>query len=192
MLKQGPALTLLELLIAISLIAVISIGFVSISIFTQHHVISSDRRAKVQNEVSLVLEHMAKNIRGTDTSGGAIGNSGESPVTTYPGNTKIDIKVDSNNNGRLDDSGVDGKITYEYDANNHNIYFTPAGGTQESLTQGMIVSARFTYNNTDNFIEVQITGRWNPDPAKPASLTNPEVTMTNRINMPSVSLRPIP
>ena len=191
MFKQSSAFTLLELLIAISLIAVISVGLVSISIFTQHHVISSDRRAKVQNAVSLVLEHMAKNIRGTDTSGGAIGYSGKSPITIANAGAKIFIIVDSNNNGRFDDSGVDGTIIYEFNAITHNIDFTPAGSTTpEPLTQGTIVSVQFAYNITDNFIEVQITGRWRPDQA--ISLVNPEVVMLNRINMPSVSLRPIP
>lgn len=61
-------MTLMEVLISLVLFSMIVLGFSSIDFFSHFHVISSDRRAKIQNEASFIIDHMTKHI------GLAIGN----------------------------------------------------------------------------------------------------------------------
>ena len=209
--KKISGLTLLELIIAVSLLGVLVIGFTGIQIFSNTHVVYTDRRAKVQNAVSLVLEHMTRNIKGTNLRGGAIGDNtnplgGSLPVTITPitlnGNiyNAILIWVDWNNNG-VRDAG-DKQIAYFF--NNNDICFIPNytdfPNTSEAITTGGMIMGDFnstpgtdtsyvTYDpvNSNNCIYVQITGRW--DPSKAAYMDNPQIKMYTRINMPSVSTK---
>lgn len=95
------SVTLLELLIAIVLLSVIVLGLTSIDIFSRHHVVDADRRAKLQNEIYFLMEHMTRNVVGVpvvtggNNSGGAIGNE-----IINGSDTVIDIATDSGNNDR--------------------------------------------------------------------------------------------
>ena len=60
--NQKRAVTLIELLIAIALLSMVVIGFSSIDMFSRYHVLTSTRRAKVQNEVSLLIESVTKKV----------------------------------------------------------------------------------------------------------------------------------
>ncbi len=55
-------ITLIEVLIAISLLSLIALGLTSIELFTRNHVTSSSRRAKLQNEISYALTHISKSL----------------------------------------------------------------------------------------------------------------------------------
>lgn len=93
------SVTLLELLIAIVLLSVIVLGLTSIDIFSRHHVVDADRRAKLQNKIYYVLEHMTRNIVGVpvvtggNNSGGAIGNE-----IINSSDSVVDIVTGSGNN----------------------------------------------------------------------------------------------
>src|SRR3989338_5081842 len=106
------SITLLELLIAITLLSVIVLGFTSIDLFSRYHVLTADRRAKVQNEASYVLEHMAKEmVRAI----GDFNNPAVSITTTPSGNPLIRVWVDANRNGIRDSvAGGDREIAYRY------------------------------------------------------------------------------
>lgn len=60
--KAISSVTLLELLVALVLFSVIVIGISRIDFFGSAHLISSERLAVLQNEATLVLEHMQRNI----------------------------------------------------------------------------------------------------------------------------------
>lgn len=81
----------MELLIAIVLLSIIVLGLNNINIFSKLHVISSDRRAQLQNELSNALEHMGKRvIQG-------VGN--QSQATNQPIQTRFNgfsVRVDLN------------------------------------------------------------------------------------------------
>ncbi|MCM8789927.1 MAG: hypothetical protein NC916_02780 [Candidatus Omnitrophica bacterium] len=100
------AITLLELVIAISLLAVIALGMASVEIFSRYYLESADRVSIVQNELSYLLDYMAK-IIGVGVFGGAIGDINNPPlqIGRYPGNGYI-LKafVDRNRNGQRDAS----------------------------------------------------------------------------------------
>lgn len=185
--RLNRSITLMELLIAIVLMTLMVLSFASIDLFSRYHVFTADRRAQVQNEVSYVLEHMAKNI------GSGIGGFNNPAVIQHPAEPQNWIKVrwDRNLNGQPDDDGVNDWIAYRYiPAQNQILYYStypfsgwPAGG---EVISRRITNNSFSYNPTDNFVSVDIiTARW--DPAQPSSLDNPETTMRIHIKMPSVS-----
>ncbi len=195
-------LTLLELIISISIFAVIALGFASIDTFSRYQAITSDRRAKLQNEASYVLEHMAKNITGTGTRGGAIGDINQTPVnlTTIAGDNAIIIQIDYSNNGRWDGIPTDKQVAYRYrPAPNYEIWYY-SNYTDSPAAYEVIASKNIrpdfgsdisqptyrTYNSGNNYIDVQITACW--DPAGTCGTSdNPQVTMKSSIYMPAAS-----
>jgi len=81
------SVTLVELIIAIVLLSVMVIGFSSIETFSRYHVLSADRRVKLQNNVSYALDHMTKHIAQ------AIGNFYDPAVVAYADNKGIRARI---------------------------------------------------------------------------------------------------
>jgi hypothetical protein len=115
----------MELLAALAVTSIIILYFFAIEKIGRQDLINADHRAKVQNDVSYVIDHMTTNINGRmrlvgtkmQPYGGAIGNtqiSSQYPVdtTAISGDNAIKIWIDSNNNGQRD-SG-DKQIAYRY------------------------------------------------------------------------------
>ncbi|PIP18707.1 MAG: hypothetical protein COX41_06770 [Candidatus Omnitrophica bacterium CG23_combo_of_CG06-09_8_20_14_all_41_10] len=192
---RKKSVTLIELIIAIILVSVIILGINSIDIFSRYHLISSDRRAKLQNDLSYCLDHITKE------ASKAIGNEAiftSGSVVLINPNTTLDIFTDANGNGMRDIAGSAPKdkwIRYWFDSANYQLKYyadctdatTPScAGTPEILTKkitAFIPSVDFVTNG--NYIDVSITGRWNP--ASALSPDNPEITMQASVNLPSVS-----
>lgn len=177
------AITLIELLIAITLIGFLVYAVVGHDIFTRHQLVGAERRAKLQNEVSYCLEHMAKWISK------GIGTYLDSPVT-ISGNT-ITVEVDAEDNNGVEDAAT---ISYTFYPLLHLINFTNATITDEVLpqlnpNQGHISNCTFSYSNTTNYVEAEIYACWSPDASDCGTPDNPCVGMKTRIAMPSVSLR---
>src|SRR4030042_3998228 len=203
--KNTRAITLLELIIAITLLGVIVIGFSSIELFSRSQTLSADRKAQVQNEAAYVLEHMTKEISrvvGSIINPAVVIISDTSPLAT----TFLIINIDTNNDG-IADSGPWNGYSYFDETNtspnlrNRITYCPPLSNVlcqQAALnTNTQDISNKITnfivnYDNIetdgdtiDNYLEIELTARW--DPALPSSLDNPEITMRTRIKMPSVS-----
>ena len=202
--RLNKSVTLIELLIAVCIFALIVIGFSSIDTFSRYHVITSDRRAKLQNDASYVLEHMAKWI------GMAIGDVNNSTVDTsnIGGDAAVQVWIDYNQNGQRD--AGDREIAYRFTGSPaaYQIRFCPEC-TNGSCTNcnpdwnsTEILSSRIssfspTYDNTetdgdpiDDYVEVSLTACWDAkdNPATCGTVVdNPSIRMRNRINMPSLS-----
>ena len=206
------------MLIVVVLLSLISLGFFNLHIFSQEQVFQADKRAKVQNEVSFILEHMTKAVKGTAFHGGAIGDWNNPPITLLMDLTgavrEIQIRTDWNNNGRLEppvalDPDTDKIIVYQYV--NHIIRFYPnwtddntATGFEVLTNRAVIlgpfngtagtpaqdIPSRIDYTLGNNFFDITLSGCWNPDdwPDNMRVLENPQVTMTATINMPSVGV----
>lgn len=201
------SVTLLELLLAITLLGLIVLGISNLEVFSRYQVTSSDRRAQLQNEASLVLEHMAKWISR------AIGDPNDMAVKAYDDNKGIRIRIDDNPaDGRV--SPADTWIAYRHEdiadpPIDSEVRFYPNAGNTEILPvgpnayqvlarkvlistptlYGLEFSGNFDANGwlADNAIEVKIITRWNPVSSVPVSPDNPQVQMRNIIRMPSVS-----
>lgn len=189
---NSRAITLMELLIAAFLISVIALAIGNIEIFSRYHVTASERRAKLQNEISFTLDHMNKNI--TNAIGTIL-----SPAVIREANG-VRVRVDSNGNGQID--ATDRWIAYRHfnlGAQDSEIRFynniTASPGSYEKISnkilqgaQGFEILGIFNAANqlNDSFLEVKIIGRWIS--SDPPSQDNPEITMRTRIHMPSVSI----
>jgi len=204
--QQG--VTLVELLIALCIFALIVIGFSSIDTFSRYHVVSSDKRAKLQNDASYVLGHMAKEI------GKAIGNESINgagsviTITDNPNDDSIQIYIDASGNGKREEpknnplATEDHWIAYRYDATagdqnqirycarcrNDSCNFNQCLDSVEILSR-KIASFTPTFSSANNYVDIQINACWDADgsPAACGGLDNPALVMKNRIYMPAVS-----
>jgi len=194
---MNKSVTLIELLIAICIFSLIVIGFSSIDTFSRYRVITSDRRAKLQNDASYVLEHMAKEI------GMAIGDVNNSTVDTsnIGGDAAVQVWIDYNQNGQRD--AGDREIAYRFTGSPaaYQIRFCPectngpCTNCNPNWNSTEILSSRIssftpTYSSTGNYVDINITACWDAkdSPATCGTVVdNPRIRMRNRINMPSLS-----
>lgn len=210
-LLRSKGVSLLELLIAITLLSAITMGFYSLHLFSIYQERSSSRLTTLQNEVSSVLEHMNKNISN------AIGNeklygrySVIDPVVEGVTPQVISVYVDdraptSENIGERDTT-YDHYIGYYVDPETSVISFCPYCATHpctkiectEKISKGVIqsIATETDFDPTDgclisNQLKVTVTACWNPgaNDNQPACGTadNPSVSMSTNIFMPSVS-----
>lgn len=214
-LPLNKSVTLAELLITIVLLSVVVLSITSIDLFSRQHVISSDRCAQTQNELSYVLEHMGKEItkaignakiNRTATDGDEIIKTGD-----ISGDTSIRFYVDANSNGQRDDDSINPWRAYRYrpstatpSTERYQIWYCPNcttsscdtcnpawGSSDYILSKKIIVAPSFTYIPSNDYVEVQLTACWDPTKTKTTAdcgtPDNPSVTMRNHISMPSVS-----
>ncbi len=193
--KRDSGVTLIELSIGVILISFIVLGIANIDTFYHFHVLNAERRIKLQYENSIVLEHMASKI------GKAIGDFNKSPVELLlpsgPLYRGISVWVDENQNGLQDTYPTDREIGYLYQQGSSEIqYYNPclgpscdlAGSLLNETISRQITECAFSWSaSSGNFVDVDITARFNVSAA--ASLDNPEMNMTTRIQMPAVSTR---
>lgn len=118
MISFSKAITLLEILIALVLLSIIALGIGSIEIFSRYQALSSDRLAKVQNELSFCLEHISKNALRT------IGNEvvfGSDTAVYIPASNIIRFYIDGNSNGKRD--SADYWIEYNFSVSNFRLTY---------------------------------------------------------------------
>jgi hypothetical protein len=186
------AVTLLELLIAITLVGFLAIGIWSIDLFSRYHLRTSERRGEVQNKVSYVLEHIGKEI------GKAIGDANNPAIdlTSIAGDTAIRIYVDLASNGQSAGDGRRGtegdrwRVYRYYDSGYQIRYYANYVNLNSSYE---VISNKITAFNpslSDNYVFIEITACWDPTESSYAcgSPDNPDITMKTRIKMPSVSV----
>jgi prepilin-type N-terminal cleavage/methylation domain-containing protein len=203
---KRKSITLIELLIALSIFAVLTLAFTSIDLFSRYHVRTADMRAQLQNEASSALEHMSKNISQ------AIGDLTNWPAqSTVLGNDRLIIAwLDGNPfavpavaaNGRRDtDPGNDHRIAYRFTGvagiDARQIRFCPNCQDNSCSNCSVPWDREIICRRVANFvipaagvistnnISLEITLR--RDPSLAASQDNPEVTIRTYIKMPAVS-----
>ena len=59
---RSKAVTLMELLMALVVLTLIILGLLNIDMFGRYQVLSSNRRAQLQNQVSFLIDHISKQI----------------------------------------------------------------------------------------------------------------------------------
>ena len=192
----SKSVTLIELIIAIVLVSVIILGINSIDSFSRYQVISSSRRAKLQNDLSYCLDHITKN------ASLAIGNETGAPnsVVKITGNS-LAIFIDANRDGlkgavSLNDdrwikytfSPANKQLTYCGYCSNFSCNPCEAVEGEEALSNKITVfNPSKDFVNSGNYITVDITARWDPASSASVSPDNPEINMRATIALPSVS-----
>jgi prepilin-type N-terminal cleavage/methylation domain-containing protein len=193
-LNKDRAMSLMELLVALVLFSLIVLGIGNIETFCRHVFTGSDRKAKVINEASYVIEHMSKFI------GNAVGNSADVPVNLTPpamcsqaATVWTDYDPAGAGNGIKDAN--DRQILYCFNSPTHTLsyysnYTTALPGTSEILARNI---ATFTIAVVRNTVAVSIIGCWNASvptasPKACGSVDNPRILLETRIVMPSVTI----
>ncbi|MBM3245834.1 MAG: hypothetical protein FJZ13_00685 [Candidatus Omnitrophica bacterium] len=211
------SVTLLELLVGLALLSIIILIVSSFDLYTNQQVIGSERRAMLQNEVSYILDHMAREINraiGNESVNGA--NSVVNP-DNIGANQAIRIYIDANGNGRREvAAGTDFWIAYRFTdnagppVNRFQIRFCPRCTTPACAacaapnawgTAANILSRRIEDLNiagvtdgdvlVNNSIDITLTACWDPSQALGfgacGTPANPQVNMRATMFMPSVS-----
>lgn len=195
--KRRRGITLVELIVAVILLTVIILAVMSIDTFSRYHLIGSDRRSRLQNELSFALEHMQKNIaRG-------VGNVTNPPIETLANGfrVRVDLRVPP------DLSDLAGCTWISYTLSSNTLSCT-TGALTETLSRRIVatVSAQqvmpavptsgFYVNITDPgtgapvggaVVEVGLAGRWDPSTAQSAD--NPQVAMKTKVYATSASIK---
>lgn len=189
--KKICGVTLIELIIAIALMGMLILGFYSIDLFSRYHVVSSDKRAKLQNEISYAIEHMSKYVQQAN------GNLSRNAIQSLPAGFRVYIDLRNPQTPSLltDDGWIDytlssNTLTATCFANGGTCPFTPV---TENLTDRIIAGVAsstvmpespvngFYVNITDQgmAVDIGLVGRHNP--AVALSQDNPQVSMKTRL-----------
>jgi Tfp pilus assembly protein PilV len=167
--KKKYGLSLIELLVSVVLMSLVLLGFFTIDLFSRNHVVTADRRAKVQNDISNALEHMSKYIQRSN------GNRNRNAIQALANGFRVYIDLRNTPSVFTDD----GYLDYTLSGNTLSVTCTPNGGTcpftsPENLSN-KVIAGGFYVNITDFGTEAEIglTGRYVPTLA--ADLGNPQI-----------------
>ncbi|MFA6129897.1 MAG: hypothetical protein WC731_02815 [Candidatus Omnitrophota bacterium] len=188
--KSKSASSLIELIMAIILMSLVLLGFFSIDLFSRNHVISSDKRVKVQNQISYALDYISKYVQQ------GVGEFDNPAIRRYPAagvQTGFQVRVDLNTPRTPGNLVDDPWITFYLDGNALKVIFI---ATTEVLSEKIISNfsatvmpdyptAGFYARITDNgmAVDVGLVGRY--DPAVAVSSDNPQIAMKTRLVCPS-------
>ncbi|MCU0665760.1 MAG: prepilin-type N-terminal cleavage/methylation domain-containing protein [Candidatus Omnitrophica bacterium] len=213
--NPNRSVTLLELLMSLLIMSIVLAALTSINTFINHNALSSDRRSKLQNEVSYTLEHMTKEIgkaRGNEVASGA-GKVLAITASASAGGQVIRFLANDN------DYAVPGNwAAYLYIPqgypNSYQIRYCEKCADTDcnscsfpaswaALPANYIIARKVKVFVPDkpmindpsdqrlnqNYFSVRITSCWDPALASPPDGTseNPCITMETRMKMPSVS-----
>lgn len=177
--RHKKSVTLLELLIAISLLGILLLAFTSIDLFSRYHVLTADRRAQVQNEASSVIEHMTKNVLQ------GVGNIIQPPLEQINNGfrVRVDLRTPPTPAILTDDTWISYTLsgnTLSCSLNNETLSTFIVSG----VVFGQMPSnpnSGFYINLTDNntLIEIGLVARYRPNNS--FSVDNPQITMKTRL-----------
>jgi hypothetical protein len=178
-------LSLMELMVGISLLGIIILGVTAFDAASHRFLRSSERSVEVLNELTYILEHIAKNV---EVATGDITDAGI--VIDESGGTEdlnMTIRIDQNDPPTPGDYSDDTLVRYYYDASpplhaEKILYFYP-NYTGNPNDEREVLSYRVTNiivsNSTSNDLIINnLTLRYNRDEDINNS-TNPEVTIEN-------------
>ncbi|MDD5129384.1 MAG: hypothetical protein PHO40_07035 [Candidatus Omnitrophica bacterium] len=117
MLNKKTGVNLIELIVCMVLISLVVLGFFSVELFSRHHVISSDRRAKLQNDLSYSLEYISKYVQ---QSAGDINNPAIKVYPTSGVQTGFQTHVDLNDPHTPNDLSDDTWVIFYLNGNTLN------------------------------------------------------------------------
>jgi len=177
-LNPVKAITLIELLISITIVTLMVLSFYSLQTFGQGQVISSDRRAKVQNQLAYALEQMSKYVQRAN------GNKNNPAIVITTG-SDFKVRVDFRNPQNPADYNS-AWVRYYLDTTvNPNLLKTEciaigAGGCDLSPPPETLSDKIITFNAAqdadplkNNIIEIDLIGRYD--------ISSPQVEMKTKI-----------
>lgn len=191
-LNTYKAITMIELIVSMLIVTIVILSFYSLETFSHGQVINSERRAKVQNELSYALEYISKYAH--QASGTKI-----NPAFELTG-TGFRVRVDFGK-PQTPSNLVNSWITYSLSGKTLSVACSGSVNcpfTNEILSNriisGFIADTIMPVNPANgfyvkidplgNFVDVGLVGRYTPTSPNntPATkLTNPQVEMKTKI-----------
>ncbi|MFA5090468.1 MAG: hypothetical protein WC510_05525 [Candidatus Omnitrophota bacterium] len=196
------SVTLLELVISIVLLSIVVLVFSGFELLVNSILLNSDRKARIQNEVSYIMEHMDKEITKT------IGDNSNVPVSTagISSDNAVEFYVDLSATNATGDGqrATEGDCWRAYRLNSNELWFcpnctdnatcttcSPAWGSSENILSKKITAFTVgSYNSSNNYVDITaLTGCWDPAQTKSTcgNTDNPSITLRTRIRLPAVS-----
>ncbi len=204
-LNTTKSITLIELIVSIIIVTMMVLSFYSLEIFSQGQVINSERRAKVQNQLAYVLEHMSKYVQQAN------GDKNNPPIIYYPNPpaapTGFQVRYDCKSIQTPSDLTDAVWVYYTLNSSTHELSTGCSGANCGScspdrpvppVSPGEVLSNKIiaNFNNsimpanpTDGFyvkvdpsgnlVDIGLVGRY--DTSNSSSLTNPQVEMKTKI-----------
>ncbi len=194
----------MELLIAVTLISMILVCIVAVDIASRKFFSMSDYESRVQNEVSPVLEMIAKQV-----SKGYGNNMG--PGVYVPSNNRLEIRRFNNTTATYEDLTDDDWIAYAFNNSAKSIIAQGVGnctaidatppyrclswrsgpGFEEVIAKN-ISSCNFTVANNialNNNLWITINVTAMRDATQPMNATNPSINLNTTVALRSQSIR---
>ncbi|MCX5699026.1 MAG: prepilin-type N-terminal cleavage/methylation domain-containing protein [Candidatus Omnitrophica bacterium] len=203
MFKKIRGFTLIELMISLIIMSLIILGIYNIETFSNSQVIDSDRRARVQNDLTHILEHMSKNIQQAN------GTKFNPPIKLYPDSgAKTGFQVNFDCKSTPSNLGDDVWIYYTLNSITHELRVGCSGSNCGTgglcsavppMVPGELLSDNIVGNfssgalpeplvngfsvNIDalgNFVEIGLVGCYTTEPVGPRYV-NPQVEMKTKV-----------
>lgn len=193
--NMKKALTLVELMVASSLLLVVILGVFGIDTVSRNYYRSSQRKAQISAQLDYAVNHMEKYISKTKGKA-AKGNAAKAfhPVVIDSLNKSFDFYVDTNVPETPYVLSDDTLMRYSYDLNRRAIYYcdnwsgTACAGNVEYLAEGYVDNANFSAfkNNPENVpsaLNLHLISRFVPgvDPQEKDLRDNPKYEL--KINL---------
>ncbi len=189
--KKVGGLSLVELLLAAAIFSLIVIAMFALAAFSYTNMLNSGRRAVLQHECSLIIDHVTKYF--SQTIGYNVGDATIDGIREHNTQPWWAARLDKNGNGEPDDNGAGDWNGYRFDSTNNRVEYLITtdndwgAGTRETLVDGKITNFDINFSPGQNYFYVTVTAVNNP--AIAAGPTNPDVTMDAHVSMPMVSVR---
>ena len=203
MLKKVRGFTLIDLIVSLVIMSLIILVIYSIGTFSSSQVIDSDRRAKVQNELAYILEHMSKNIQQAN------GTKFNPPIKLYPNSvTPTGFQVNFDCKSTPSNLGDDVWIYYTLNSISHELRVGCSGpncGTgglcsavppvagellsdnivgnfsSGALPEPLVNGFSVNIDALGNFVEIGLVGCYDPTMPAGTRFVNPQVEMKTKI-----------
>jgi len=191
-------MTLIELLIALALFSMIILAASSMQVFGHNQLVTGQRRAKLQNELTILLGHMKRQALRT-VGASAAGPANGVAIIALGGYPSLQFYTDTTaaggiGNGIRDASPPDRWVAYLYRTDLHEVWYYPNagsaspilfGGAHEVIANGITTIGWAIAANTNLVTLTGLEARWIP--AQACGPANPCVVMDSAIYMPSLS-----
>lgn len=162
--------TLAELILAIAICGVIILSAASLDYASRKFFFSSDRRARVANELSFILEHIQK------YASRAHGDK-ENPGYNVTNTSSLTLRIDSPSNPTPQDYSDDENVAYQFFPNQHSLGFIRNGSLE--ILSWRVVNWTFL-DRGGGEVEIRATGRFYPEPPGDVS-QNPEISLRSSV-----------
>ncbi|MCD6228847.1 MAG: hypothetical protein J7K17_05170 [Candidatus Omnitrophica bacterium] len=185
------SITLVELIIAISLLGVILLGVTAFDVASRYFLKSNERKSQIVNELTFILEHLSKNINQ------AVGDISNPGIVKVEQNSRVLLHLRQDVLRTPNDYSDDLWVTYVYyttssGADSYTLAFWPLRQNRNSLPlnsrevlSSRVVSFDFSVSGSrvsiNNFVL-----RYTPDNTQVDYANNPQISITSPISFLSL------